>query len=129
MASLDGNYFLCNYRDHKVTIMSVNSNSSNNVYVCIKKYNENDNDLLFQAIADRIEHIKLPLRDRYQFVNAPVTIRNKHLMQTIEDMTEVYSNNGTLELSEMVELPSVLPDTSDELETTHKKIMLYMWLR
>ncbi|CAO3620500.1 unnamed protein product [Cunninghamella echinulata] len=97
MASLDGNYFLCNFRDHK-------------------------------AIADRIEHIQLPLRDRYQFVSAPVTTRNKHLMQTIEDMAEIYSNNRTLELSELVELPPVLPDTSDHLETSHKKIMLYMWL-
>ncbi|CAO3627432.1 unnamed protein product [Cunninghamella blakesleeana] len=97
MASLDGNYFLCNFRDQI-------------------------------AIADRIERLDLPLRDRYQFVNAPVTIRNDEVMDTIEHMAEVYSLNKTLELSDLVQLPSELPENSELLETSHKQIMLYMWL-
>ncbi|ORZ07825.1 P-loop containing nucleoside triphosphate hydrolase protein [Absidia repens] len=102
LASLDGNYFLCNFNDQKL-------------------------------IADKIENINLPLRDRYQFVTAPVNTRNDEVMEMAYHMAKTHSNNGILTLSELINLPPAdvvaTPDLLNTLETSHKKIMMYMWLR
>lgn len=53
-------------------------------------------------------------------------------MDTLKAMTRTHSNNETLELADMVELPESMESTPEALtylETSHKKIMLYMWLR
>ncbi|KAI8337981.1 P-loop containing nucleoside triphosphate hydrolase protein [Chlamydoabsidia padenii] len=101
LASLQGDYFLCNFADQKL-------------------------------IANVIEKIKLPLRDRYQFVTAPVSTRNENIMDALESMARVHSNNDTLEITDMIDLPSSpmgTPESLTYLETSHKKIMLYLWLR
>ncbi|KAI8079764.1 P-loop containing nucleoside triphosphate hydrolase protein [Halteromyces radiatus] len=101
LASLNGNYFLCNFKDQK-------------------------------RIAEVIESIKLPLRDRYQFVTAPVSTRNEETLNAVQEMAKIHSNNKVLELPELVQLPnSQMVDVGSlsYLETAHKKIMLYMWLR
>ncbi|GAA5798947.1 hypothetical protein HPULCUR_004356 [Helicostylum pulchrum] len=100
MASLNGDYFLCNYRDQK-------------------------------AIAERLENVKLPLRDLYQFVTAPVSTRNEKSMEVIELFAKKLSNNETCTLDDVIQLPNVTPTKPEELaglENSHKNIMLYMWL-
>ncbi|KAI9355226.1 P-loop containing nucleoside triphosphate hydrolase protein [Pilaira anomala] len=100
MASLNGDYFLCNYRDQKI-------------------------------IADKLEDIKLPLRDLYQFVTAPVSTRNIPSMDVIEILAKKLSRSETCVLDDVIQLPNVTPVTTDglsELENSHKNIMLYMWL-
>ncbi|KAI8059402.1 P-loop containing nucleoside triphosphate hydrolase protein [Gilbertella persicaria] len=101
LASLNGDYFLCNYRDQK-------------------------------TIAERIEHIKLPLRDKYQFVTAPVSCRNESSMEMIELFAKKFSENETCTLDDVIQLPNVTPASTAglaQLESDHKNIMLYMWLR
>ncbi|KAI8390268.1 P-loop containing nucleoside triphosphate hydrolase protein [Blakeslea trispora] len=101
LASLNGDYFLCNYRDQKM-------------------------------IAERIEHIKLPIRDRYQFVTAPVSCRNDSSMEMIETLADKFSQSKTCTLDDVIQLPSTTPSSASslaQLEINHKNIMLYMWLR
>ncbi|KAI8993246.1 P-loop containing nucleoside triphosphate hydrolase protein [Pilobolus umbonatus] len=103
LALLQGNYFLCNYDAQKV-------------------------------IAEAIEKIKLPLRDRYQFVTAPVNTRNEHTLSMIVLLAKKFSNSQPCELSEVLDLPEESEDPPSlaalpMLETNHKHIMLYMWLR
>ncbi|CAO3622400.1 unnamed protein product [Mucor fragilis] len=100
LASLNGDYFLCNFKDQK-------------------------------AIADKLEHIKLPLKDRYQFVTAPVNIRTDTSMEMIERLAKTFSENKTCTLNDVIELPNVLAPESalENLESSHRNIMLYMWLR
>jgi hypothetical protein len=53
-------------------------------------------------------------------------------MDTLKSMTRTHSNNETLELTDLVDLPESFESTPEALtylETAHKKIMLYMWLR
>ncbi|ORX60477.1 P-loop containing nucleoside triphosphate hydrolase protein [Hesseltinella vesiculosa] len=100
IASVSGNYFLCNFKDHKV-------------------------------IADAIEHIKLPLRDRYVFVTAPVSTKKYETIDLVGELAKVHSDGGTLDLNDIIDLPEKTDNPSDLtlLEVDHKKIMLYMWLR
>ncbi|KAI9473859.1 MAG: P-loop containing nucleoside triphosphate hydrolase protein [Benjaminiella poitrasii] len=101
LASLNGDYFLCNYKDQK-------------------------------TIADYIEHIKLPLRDRYQFVTAPTNIRTKSSVEMIQKLAKKFSKNETCALDDVIELPTTTPKSPDDLinlENNHKNIILYMWLR
>ncbi|KAI9488567.1 P-loop containing nucleoside triphosphate hydrolase protein [Zychaea mexicana] len=100
-ASLQGTYFLCNFKDQK-------------------------------QIAEIIEHVPLDLRDRYQFVNAPVNLRNPSVVKAFIKMTEMYSNMEPCDLNDMATLPRNPVKSPEELkllEGSHKIIMLYMWLR
>ncbi|KAK4519679.1 uncharacterized protein ATC70_009918 [Mucor velutinosus] len=99
LASLNGDYFLCNFKDQK-------------------------------TIADKLEHIKLPLKDRYQFVTAPVNIRTDSSMEMIERLAETFSENKTCTLDDVITLPNALEPGSvlENLESSHRNIMLYMWL-
>ncbi|KAI8136697.1 P-loop containing nucleoside triphosphate hydrolase protein [Fennellomyces sp. T-0311] len=100
-ASLGGTYFLCNFKDQKV-------------------------------IAETIEHVKLGLRDRYQFITAPVPVKTPAAVNAFKEMAEMYSNMEPCELNQFATLPKNPPTTPEglkNLESTHKTIMLYMWLR
>ncbi|KAG1446411.1 hypothetical protein G6F56_009579 [Rhizopus delemar] len=100
LASVSGDYFLCNYKDQKL-------------------------------IADHLDSIRLPLRDRYQFVTAPVSTRSEPSMDVIKLLAERFSQNKICNLDELVALPEQPPMNSfelKELEESHKQIMLYMWL-
>ncbi|KAI8646471.1 P-loop containing nucleoside triphosphate hydrolase protein [Parasitella parasitica] len=99
-ASVNGNYFLCNYKDQKI-------------------------------IADKIEHIQLPLKDRYQFVTAPVSIRTESSIDTIVHLADKFSKNEICTLNDVISLPNITTGSALELvalESAHKNIMLYMWL-
>ncbi|KAG0191615.1 hypothetical protein DFQ28_011454 [Apophysomyces sp. BC1034] len=100
LASVDGNYFLCNYQDQK-------------------------------KIADTIQMIPMEMRDRYQFVTAPVNSRKQLGLDTIQHLAKVFSENRQCRLDELVELQDIVPKGPiqlNDLEMKHKQIILYMWL-
>ncbi|CAO3670249.1 unnamed protein product [Rhizopus stolonifer] len=100
LASVSGDYFLCNCDDQK-------------------------------KIADQLEDVRLLLRDRYQFVIAPVDTKSETSMKLIKTLAQKFSQKKTFDLSEFISLPSQCPDNPRqlrELEETHKQIILYMWL-
>ncbi|KAG1143552.1 hypothetical protein G6F37_003418 [Rhizopus arrhizus] len=100
LASVSGDYFLCNYKDQKL-------------------------------IADNLEEIRLPLRDRYQFVTAPVSTRSDGSMELIKKLARKFSQKKICTLDELIDLPTNPPTSSSglkALEESHKQIMLYMWL-
>ncbi|KAI7894436.1 P-loop containing nucleoside triphosphate hydrolase protein [Mucor mucedo] len=83
------------------------------------------------AIAEKLEHIKLPLRDLYQFVTAPVSTRNEKSMDVIETLAKKFSKSEICTLDDVITLPNVTPTSPEglmSLENNHKNIMLYMWL-
>lgn len=75
----------------------------------------------------------MPIRDRYKFVTAPVNTRNKDLLKAFVSMAKSFSNNEECPLDSLVVLPERKLQANNEvlrmLETCHKTIMLYMWLR
>ncbi|KAI8065235.1 P-loop containing nucleoside triphosphate hydrolase protein [Gongronella butleri] len=99
LASVDGHFFLCNFKDQKI-------------------------------VADAIEDIRMPIRDRYVFVTAPVSTRNDMSLEIMQTFARAHSDGQDLDLADIVQLP--LDATNSEalplLENTHKMIMLYMWL-
>ncbi|KAI9323150.1 P-loop containing nucleoside triphosphate hydrolase protein [Dichotomocladium elegans] len=100
LASLSGKYFLCNLKDTR-------------------------------DIANLIDHIQLGLRDRYQFVFAPVPLRQAKCVRAFQDMVDYYSQNKRFSLEDLTKLPEKAPSTPEslsDLESSHKIIMLYMWL-
>ncbi|KAJ8663205.1 hypothetical protein O0I10_001382 [Lichtheimia ornata] len=100
LATVSGTYFLCNLDDTKV-------------------------------LADAIDHISLDLRDRYQLVMAPVPTRKPKCVATFQEMAQKFSQDESCELEQFVELPEKPPRTPEglnDLENSHKIIMLYMWL-
>jgi ATP-dependent RNA helicase SUPV3L1/SUV3 len=85
-----------------------------------------------QLIADNLEEIRLPLRDRYQFVTAPVSTRSDGSMELIKKLARKFSQKKICTLDELIDLPTNPPTSSSglkALEESHKQIMLYMWLR
>ncbi|KAI7867668.1 P-loop containing nucleoside triphosphate hydrolase protein [Spinellus fusiger] len=99
MASLSGNYFLCNFKDQKI-------------------------------IASAIEGVKLSIRDRYQFVTAPVNTRVPENIILIKALALAFSENRTVTLEEAIKIAKQGKDKElIALEKNHKYIMLYMWLR
>ncbi|EIE76905.1 hypothetical protein RO3G_01609 [Rhizopus delemar RA 99-880] len=82
-------------------------------------------------IADNLEEIRLPLRDRYQFVTAPVSTRSDESMELIKILARKFSQKKICTLDELIELPTNPPTSPSglkALEESHKQIMLYMWL-
>ncbi|KAI8973805.1 P-loop containing nucleoside triphosphate hydrolase protein [Mycotypha africana] len=104
LASLNGDYFLCNYDDQK-------------------------------KVAAAIENIDLPIRDRYQFVTAPVNTRDETALELINLFARKFSQHKDCSLTEVVQLPEKTESADlkgsellKNLELSHKSIMLYMWL-
>lgn len=72
------------------------------------------------------------LRDRYQFVLAPVATRIPECLDALRTMAEHYARNEPMALDHLVRLPeekTKLGRKLGSLEVSHKIIMLYMWLR
>jgi ATP-dependent RNA helicase SUPV3L1/SUV3 len=79
-----------------------------------------------------LEEVPLKLRDRYQFVTAPVNTKSEVSMKTIKLLAQKFNQKKVYSLNELVKLPYQCPFNEsglEELEETHKQIILYMWLR
>ncbi|KAG1384457.1 hypothetical protein G6F61_000422 [Rhizopus arrhizus] len=86
---------------------------------------------LASKIADMLEEVPLKLRDRYQFVTAPVNTKSEVSMKTIKLLAQKFNQKKAYSLNELVKLPYQCPFNEsglEELEETHKQIILYMWL-
>ncbi|KAF7721322.1 hypothetical protein EC973_004866 [Apophysomyces ossiformis] len=84
-----------------------------------------------KKIADTIQEIPLEIRDRYQFVTAPVNSRKQQGLDTIKHLAKVFSEGGRCKLEELVDIPQAAPTGLaglNKLEMSHKQIILYMWL-
>lgn len=85
-----------------------------------------------QFVADLIESIPLSIRDRYTFVTAPCPTRNVECTNAFKFMVKCFSEKETCQLDDLVSMPNKAPATMDglnRLESSHKVILLYMWLR
>lgn len=81
-----------------------------------------------------MDHLELSVRDRYQFISAPTPVRDQGCLEAITKMATAYSENKELTLDTLVKLPNSLRAITsqsklDQLESSHKIIMLYKWLR
>ena len=80
-----------------------------------------------------MDHLELSVRDRYQFVSAPTPLRDTACLQAVVDMATSFSKNEDINLKKLVKLPaekeSVTKTKLDQLESCHKIIMIYKWLR
>ncbi|KAG0192174.1 hypothetical protein DFQ28_009934 [Apophysomyces sp. BC1034] len=83
-----------------------------------------------KKIADAIEHINMPLRDRHQFVVAPVDIDDELCMKAIEHLARSFSKQNNCSLTDLIQLSEVVTDEKalKHLESSHKVVILYMWL-
>ncbi|KAL1917419.1 uncharacterized protein VTP21DRAFT_3812 [Calcarisporiella thermophila] len=100
LARLDGDYFLCNFKDNKI-------------------------------LAEYIDHLDIPITDRYQFVMAPAPTRDPLVMSYYLKFATIFSNGRACLLEDHVRLPEKPVATMEklkELESLHRTIMLYMWL-
>lgn len=117
---MSGTYFLCNLDDTKASELPYRY-VNGELIPYVKK-----------VLADAIDHISLDLRDRYQLVMAPVPTRKPKCVATFQEMAQKFSQDESCELEQFVELPEKPPRTPEglnDLENSHKIIMLYMWLR
>ncbi|KAJ3376869.1 hypothetical protein HDU84_009306, partial [Entophlyctis sp. JEL0112] len=102
LSRLDGDYFLCNLSSHK-------------------------------EIASSIEHIDLSLSDRYNLIGAPAATMssNKQVATAFQKFASHIQRGEECLIEDIVELPSKearTMETLQELENSHKIIMLYIWL-
>jgi ATP-dependent RNA helicase SUPV3L1/SUV3 len=80
-----------------------------------------------------MDHLELSVRDRYQFVSAPTPLRDTACLEAVVEMATSFSNNEDIHLNKLVKLPAVKESVTktklDQLESCHKIIMIYKWLR
>ncbi|KAI9011269.1 P-loop containing nucleoside triphosphate hydrolase protein [Gaertneriomyces semiglobifer] len=100
LASLDGRFFLCNLDS-------------------------------LRNIADLIEDVPLTLVDRYIFVLAPCNVRETRVAGHMRKYAIAQNKGVECSISDEFGIPKTVPTTIEglqELECTHRIIILYMWL-
>ncbi|CAG8439767.1 12094_t:CDS:10 [Ambispora leptoticha] len=101
LSRVDGLYFLCNWSDLKI-------------------------------IADMIENLPLDITDRYTFSAAPTNTTDPLVMAYLNKFATMYSKQQICLLESLVRVPESHATTNErlkELESAHRVVMLYMWLR
>lgn len=77
----------------------------------------------------------MPVRERIVFISAPIQVRDPTVVEAAVKMARSVSNGNPLLIDEAVQLPSlsVLEKKARldlrKLESSHRVIMLYLWLR
>lgn len=88
----------------------------------------------FKYLADEIEHVRLPLRQRYVYSCAPIDRKNKFLCQMFLSFARRHSKNEMITfnwLCEKIGWPIVSPKTMEHLvrlESIFDVLDLYLWL-
>lgn len=89
---------------------------------------------IVQEVAQLLDKIKMPIRDRIVFVNAPIQTRDEMLLPKAIQMAKSVGSNMPTSIDDLILLPEL--STARErklnlkvLESTHRAIMLYLWLR
>lgn len=84
-----------------------------------------------ENIAQSIEHLPLTVRDRYQFLYAPVNCREKIANYVLGVFARCVALKRECDVKAAIKLPRFDPRTKDELrlfEQWHRAITLYLWL-
>ncbi|KAF9426493.1 RNA helicase [Podila epigama] len=86
------------------------------------------------ATAKILDNIDLTLSERIPFTSAPIQVRDPKVVEAAVKFARAVSSSRPCQIDEVVKLP-VLDTKRDteldlrNLETTHRIIMLYLWLR
>ncbi|KAK3829252.1 MAG: P-loop containing nucleoside triphosphate hydrolase protein [Benniella sp.] len=84
--------------------------------------------------AELLDKIKMPIRERIPFLSAPIQIRDDVLVKEAVKMAEAVAAGQAVSIDNFVKLPEEgskkekKPDLQ-RLESNHRTIMLYLWLR
>ncbi|KAF9921990.1 RNA helicase [Linnemannia zychae] len=84
--------------------------------------------------AEILDRIKMPIQDRITFVNAPIQTRDPMVVEAAVDMARAVSDGRAMAIDEVIQLPpqSAIKKNSKldlrTLESSHRVIMLYLWL-
>ncbi|ORZ12914.1 P-loop containing nucleoside triphosphate hydrolase protein [Lobosporangium transversale] len=86
-------------------------------------------------VTEVLDHINLPVRIRIPFTSAPIQTRDIFVVAAAQKMARAVSTGRPLTIDEVANLPKEKAKKDDKLmelkhlETTHRIIMLYLWLR
>lgn len=76
----------------------------------------------------------MPIRERIPFISAPIQVRDPIVVEAAIKMARAVSNSKPLTIDEVVSLPAEGSKMETKLElrpleSAHRIIMLYLWLR
>ncbi|KAJ1674677.1 RNA helicase [Spiromyces aspiralis] len=84
-----------------------------------------------ETIANAIEEVPLLIKDRYQFMYAPIQTRDSVVVNNAVKFAKALAARKPCHVADFVELPSTVPKSKEELlelESTHRTTILYLWL-
>ncbi|KAJ1893076.1 RNA helicase [Kickxella alabastrina] len=84
-----------------------------------------------EKIATLVEHLPLSVRDRYQFIYAPINTRSPIVCSCLAKYAAAVAHGTECLVGQVVKLPPKLPTNRIQLEVFeqwHRAITLFMWL-
>ncbi|KAJ1958022.1 RNA helicase [Linderina pennispora] len=84
-----------------------------------------------ESIAEAIEDLPLSVRDRYQFLYAPINVRDPIVLTCTVRFARAVAEHKECKVMDVISLPARAPTNMDALkvlEQWHKGITLYLWL-
>ncbi|KAK3844258.1 MAG: P-loop containing nucleoside triphosphate hydrolase protein [Linnemannia gamsii] len=87
------------------------------------------------AAAEILDKIQMPVRERITFISAPIQVRDPMVVEATLLLARAVSIGKPLSVDEVIKLPSLSVLEKNVklelrvLESTHRVIMLYLWLR
>ncbi|KAJ2776869.1 RNA helicase [Coemansia interrupta] len=84
-----------------------------------------------EAIALAIEDLPMSVRDRYQFLYAPINMREEVVATCVRRYAEYVAYSRQCRVGMVVRMPKAMPTTRDALkifEQWHRAITLFLWL-
>ena len=76
----------------------------------------------------------MPVRERIPFISAPIQVRNPLVVDASTKMARAVGDSKPLSIDDVISLPAEDAKKTQKLdlkllESTHRIIMLYLWLR
>ncbi|KAJ1950896.1 RNA helicase [Linderina macrospora] len=84
-----------------------------------------------ERIAEAIEELPLSVRDRYQFLYAPINVRDPIMLTCTVQYARAVAEHRECRVMDVIKVPKNVPTNMDALkvmEQWHKGITLYLWL-
>ncbi|KAJ2504861.1 RNA helicase [Coemansia sp. RSA 2052] len=84
-----------------------------------------------EAIADTIGHLRLSVKDMYQFIYAPINCKDEVVRQCLVVCATAVARNTECKAASAIRLPTTKPKTRKHLmvyEQWHRAITMYLWL-
>ncbi|KAI8355858.1 P-loop containing nucleoside triphosphate hydrolase protein [Mortierella sp. GBAus27b] len=84
--------------------------------------------------AEILDKIKMPIRERIPFISAPIQTRDANLVEQATKMARAVASGKAAPIDSFILLPEEGSKKMEKLdlkylESTHRTIMLYLWLR